>query len=462
MDEAAIAAQDPELRAALGLLDAQLAGERRDRGIPGLSAGVVADQELLWARGFGLARQETGIPATSGTIYGVGSITKLFTATMLMQLRDAGKLHLDEAVAAYLPALERASRALGTPPPTFRQVASHTGGLPREAPLDHWRTLVFPSPDELIASLATIEVVFPPLTEFKYSNLGVAVMGHALARLAGRAYAEYIDTQILQPLGMRSSVFDLTPELAERTATGYDPVPRDTPPRPSARPHLNGFTPAGQLYSTVEDMARFMALQFRDGPVGGVQILAGDTLREMRQPVMMFPDWQAGTAIGWRLSRVGGHVAIGHGGGVPGFTTQILLVPDLKLGVAVFANIGTDPHSIARGALELLIPVFSRLRARREAAATPPAPAEWRRYCGRYSLGGIVDLDVSLAGDRLLAADPKAAPGGAAVLVPEGGHTFRARGGAVTGETATFEVDGQGNATGLRYGPYPLARVHEV
>ena len=448
-----------EVRAALGLVEAYLEAERAHRRIPGLSAGVVADQELIWARGFGEARPDVELPAAPDTLFRVGSITKLFTATMLMQLRDAGTLDLDDGLAAHWPGLALKAHPASTRPPTFRQLVSHTGGLPREAPFDHWQTLDFPSAEVILNSLATVEPVYPPLTAFKYSNLGVAVLGHVLARIAGQPYEAYIDERIFRPLGMRSSAFDLTPELAPRLATGHEPARDDTPPRPSPHPHLNGFTPAGQLYSTVEDMARFIALQFRDGPAGGAQILAGDTLREMHQPVMMLPDWQGGTAIGWRLARSGGSVTIGHGGGVPGFTTQITLVPTLKLGLIVFTNTGTDPLALARTALDLLIPPFSRLEARQSAAHLAPVPAVWWRYCGRYSMGGVVDLDVQVVGGRLLAADPKAPPGGEAVFVHERDHTFRVTGGAVDGETATFALDDGGTVTGLRYGPYPLARL---
>ena len=454
-----LATRDPEVQAALGLLEAQLEGERSVRQIPGLSAAVVHEQELVWSRGFGHARREDGAPAEPTTIYRVGSITKLFTATMLMQLRDAGKLHLDEPLEAYLPAMRLKSQFRDATPATFRQVVSHTGGLPREAPFDHWKTLAFPSLDDLLAGLSTSEMIFPPLTEFKYSNLGIAVMGHILERIAGQPYTEYIAERILPPLGMRNSAFDLTDNLQARMPTGYLPAGDGNPPQPSPHPHLNGFTPAGQLYSTVEDMARFMMLQFAEGATNGAQVLAAATIREMRQPVMMMSDWQAGTAIGWRLARTAGRVTISHGGGVHGFTTQIMLVPDLKLGVAVFTNTGTDPQSISRAALELLIPIFARVRARQEATTSVRAPAEWQQYVGRYSMAGIVEVDVQIVGGKLVAVEPKAPVGAEATLTPAGAHSFRASGGAVTGELAAFELNEAGQVTGLRYGAYPLDRV---
>src|SRR6266581_396090 len=183
---------DPEIEAALVLLDAQIEAERKDQKIPGLSAAVIYDQEIIWFKGFGYANVQEQMPADSRTVYRVGSITKLFTATMLMQLRDAGKLQLDDPIEKYVPAFKLKSPFDDQRSPTFRQVVSHTAGLPIEAPLDYWQTLEFPTIEKVLESLKDAEMVFPAMTKFKYSNLGFAILGYALEVIANQPFKEYI------------------------------------------------------------------------------------------------------------------------------------------------------------------------------------------------------------------------------------------------------------------------------
>lgn len=143
-------------------------------------------------------------------------------------------------------------------------------------------------------------------------------------------------------------------------------------------------------------MSRFISFQFRDGPAGGKQILGGSTLWEMHSPVFMKPDWKSGIAIAWALRRVWDH---GHTGGIHGFTADITLIPDMKLGIAVFTNIlftDTDwrPNVLSHSALELLIPVLSRVFAAKQAALAVAAPPDWQKYTGRGSMPGLAEIEI--------------------------------------------------------------------
>jgi CubicO group peptidase (beta-lactamase class C family) len=211
----------PEIAAALALVETQLTAEQVDRKIPGLSAGVVYGGELIWQRGFGYADLEKQIPAGERSVYRVASITKLFTATILMQLRDAGKLQLDDPIEKYLPAFKLKSPFPDARPPTFRQVAAHAAGLPREGDHDGWRSMNMPSVEALLGLLHQAETCFPTMTEPKYSNLGIALMGHALSLIAGRPYVDYVAESILRPLGMNDSGFDVTRYGDGQLARGY-------------------------------------------------------------------------------------------------------------------------------------------------------------------------------------------------------------------------------------------------
>ncbi len=167
---------DPEIGAALSLLEAQITRDITDRVCPGISVSVIHDQAMIWSRGFGYADLDGKVPASPDTVYAVGSITKLFTATMLLQLRDAGKLRLDDAVQDYLPEVRVPSRHAGAPAITFRHLVTHTSGLSKDAPTEYWATSQFPPVERLMELMPETEQPYPSATQWKYSNLAIALM----------------------------------------------------------------------------------------------------------------------------------------------------------------------------------------------------------------------------------------------------------------------------------------------
>lgn len=455
---------DPEVAAGLAWLEAYLEAQRRERGLVGLSAALVSDQELLWARGFGHADAAARRPATPQTVYSVASITKVFTATMLLQLRDAGRLHLDDPIARHDPALQIPAPFPDPPPITFRHLASHTAGLEKDFPLPYWDTLEAPPIADLLASLPRAERLWPPLTAFKYSNLGMALLGHALARVAGQPYPDYVAARILRPLGMGGSGFALSAAMRPHLAVGYRRLRGAGPPVPApffARHELGGLAPAGGLYASVADMARFMALQFRDGPAGGEQVLAGASLREMRAPVWLLPDWQRAIGLGWWLGRAAGETSIGHAGDHPGFDCEIRLLPALKLGLAVFVNTDTETAPLLEAALAVLVPIARRAEERGTAAVTTPPRPDWRRYVGHYA-GRMSTLDVTLTAaglaGRFAISPADETPDHVALdFVDE--YVFRMRGGSLDGERIVFELDAAGRIARARLNGFLAERV---
>jgi CubicO group peptidase (beta-lactamase class C family) len=442
-----------ELRAGLDLVRAYLEGERQRSRLPGLSAAIVRDQEVLWAGDFGLADIDGQRPVTSDTIYRQASVTKLFTATMLLQLRDAGLVGLDEPIERYLPDFRVASRFADARPPTFRQVAAHLGGLPTEAPLDYWDTFTIPPIEGLLASLPETELVAPPLTAFRYSNLGIAAMGAALARIADRPYEEYIAARILEPLGMVNSAFDVTLTEAQRlqVAVGYRRAEGEAPR--VVAPYLTegGMNPTGGLFSTVRDLARFVMLQFREGPAGGAQILGGTTLREMHAPTFLRPDWQSGVGLGWMLARHGDEVASGHSGGIPGWTSDMVIVPRHKLGVVLCSNTNSDLPRLSRAALDILLPIVRREQSvgmvERAGAASG---VELSRFVGRYVAAGG-PYEVAEERGQLTIAFWWLPPGQVIPLQPVREAMFRLVGGEHDGERIVFPRGDGGEVIGLRY-----------
>ncbi|MGI0048251.1 MAG: serine hydrolase domain-containing protein, partial [Nitrososphaera sp.] len=244
-----------------GTLKFLIEEEARKNRIPGVSVAIVYDQDVVWAYSHGYADLERKIPTTPQTIFAIGSITKLITAIMMMRLRDAGKLGLDDAVEKYLPSIKIRSSSNNGRPVTLRQIASHTAGLQREVSIEGWHTLKFPTIEELLESSKEVTTVFPPFSRYKYSNLGYSILGHVLSIVAGVPYKEYVKSDILTPLGMTRSGFDITEEMKQNLAVGYTGFGEE--PEDMA-PYLDfgAMAPAGQLYSSVEDICRLISLQF--------------------------------------------------------------------------------------------------------------------------------------------------------------------------------------------------------
>lgn len=170
---------DPELRAVLSEIESDIEKIRQDKKIAGLSVTIEYDQDVLFSKGFGFADLDKKVPADSATVYRVGSVTKLFTALMLMQLRDAGTLNLDDPIEKYLPEFKIKSRFPDARPATFRQVVAHYSGLPREPPMqiEYENPDKFPTVEEQLTSLKDVEMILPPMSQFAYSNLGYNIMG---------------------------------------------------------------------------------------------------------------------------------------------------------------------------------------------------------------------------------------------------------------------------------------------
>lgn len=448
-----------ELSAALALLDARIAADMDARAAPGLSVAVVHGQETVFARGYGVADVASGRAATADTVYAVGSITKLFTATLLMQLRDAGRLRLDDPVQEIVPEVPVPRRHPGHPPITLRHLVTHTSGLAKDSPVGYWDSDVFPPVERLMAELANTEQPYPPGVQWKYSNLAIALLGHALSRITGEAWEDSIAGRIMAPLGMAASAPKLAGQQRVQLATGY--ARGAWPPRVLAHQDLGGISAGGSMHATAPDMARFIAAQFD----GASPVLAAASVAEMHRPVWVAPDWSWGQGIGWRIHRTpGGDTRIEHGGGVHGFTCRVLLsVPD-RLGVAVFTN-GSDGSvgmNLSSHALDLLVPVARRMAAR-AAVAPAPMPAAWDRYLGRYRwvLG---DMEIVRRDGQLVMLVPGTLPHGGATmetvaLVPEGEHAFRLLGSQVRGELLRFVPDAAGRFTRAWVGPHPHARI---
>jgi len=388
-----IDSNDPAIQAALKQVEALLS-KAQSEGIPGLSAVVVYDQKILWANGFGYADLEERTPATAQTVYRVAGITKPFTATMLMQLRDAGKVHLDSRVTDYMSSYQ-VTGCPGAEPPTLLQLASHLAGLPHAPQVDFWSEESALTEIEVLKSLPDTEAILPPRKEAHYSHLGYVILGHALSLVAQQPYALYMQEHLFKPLGMDHTAFEPYPRILPLIATGY--VMQEG--RPAAAPTAatvrtwHGLEAAFGLMTSVTDMARFLSLQFAPHS----KILKPSSVRQMQAPQYIFPHWRKAMAIGWYLYPQGDWTAVGHRGAAPGYSCEVRFIPELKIGVAVFSNLDeshrwmgitasdASPTSLAYQMLDQLTPTLSILRDRAlQASANATASAKLTQYVGNY------------------------------------------------------------------------------
>jgi D-alanyl-D-alanine carboxypeptidase len=437
-------AQDPAVSAALAQLDAQLSAVMKERDLPGLSAGVIYDQELIWAKGYGYADLERHIPADADSIYEIGSVTKLFNAVMLMKLRDAGRLSLDDPIEKYLPEFRIRSRFADPRPPTFRQVVSHVSGLPREYGFDVGESghlQQFPAA-VVLAGIKDKEMQYPAYSGFHYSNLGIYIIGQALQRIAGEPYTQYMQRNVFDPLGMRSTGWEYTGAMRPHRAIGYTAAKRD-----GSREVAPLFVPgdfgvsAGGIQSSVRDMAKFISLQFGEGPAGGAQILGSTTLHEMWSSLVPAENWLWGYGIGWEVERYPNHVGICHTGGTLGFASKVRAVLDLKLGFVVLFNQDTDSDELSRKLVEGLIPAFEQVAKQRALQEKPPLPADAAKYTGHYACQfGIIDIIILDGRVTLITTEADGTKGAPWVLQAREDSTLLIRSGSkdFDGQVITF------------------------
>lgn len=398
-------AAHPEIRGTVAAIDAWIEGVYFYEEVPGISVGIVVDQQLLWNRGYGYSNLSTERPADADTIYSICSISKLFTAIGIMQLRDDGKLSLSDPVASHLDWYDIQQAHEGSAPVTIEGLLTHSSGLPRESDHNYWNGPDFPFPtrDEVIERFSGQETLYPASQYFQYSNLALTLAGEIVQERSGQAFSDYIEEHILQPLELRNTRTLYPDELrGEQLAIGYNGVDRRNSREETEPFFTRGITAAAGFTSTVNDLARFASWQFRVLDSGGDAVLSGNTLREMQRVHWVDPDWETTWGIGFNVRREHDLTIVGHSGGCPGYITQFALVPKQKLAAIVLTNAGDGPAwMIGESILKSMSAALEE--------ATEPSEEElpdFSKYEGNYDFppwGGEVAIRQS--GDRLLLID---------------------------------------------------------
>ncbi|MDP9266638.1 MAG: beta-lactamase family protein, partial [Chloroflexota bacterium] len=295
-----------------------------------------------------------GEEATPDHQYRIGSITKTFTAVSIMQLRDAGKLDLEDPLDRHLE---------GAPhKPTIRRMLSHSSGLQREPPGDVWETMWFTEGEEFLQSFAEAEQVLPPGSHFHYSNLAFALLGEVVARVSGQPWEQYLGEQVLQPLGLtRTSVRKQAPAAQSYFVDPYADSVHEEP----ADLDIGATAAAGALWSAPADLARWAAFFSDPNP----DVLSADTVEEMQtfQTMVDVEGWKLGFGLGLQLFRDGERIFAGHGGAMPGFLAMVVASRKEGTGAVLLTNSGA-----AQGVSDLAVKL-----AVQAAEAFPAVPDAW-------------------------------------------------------------------------------------
>ncbi|WP_016909009.1 serine hydrolase domain-containing protein [Streptomyces xiaopingdaonensis] len=320
---------------------------------PSFVGGLVREGALVWSAG--RSADENGVP-DADTQYRIGSLTKMFTAVLVLRLREEGLLDLADPVAAHLPEAAPAGSA------TVAQLLAHTSGLAAETGGPWWER----TPGEVRPRLADVfgeePLLHPAGRTHHYSNPGYAVLGALVAQVRGTTWERALRREILDPLGMERTTTAPRPPHAEGWAV--HPFADVMQPEPAVDTGL--MAPAGQLWSTAADLARFAGFLLHGDP----RILPVETLREMRAPASgpNDPGWSAGYGLGFGLLRTGDRVLFGHGGSMPGFLASLWVSEEDALAGIALANATSGPAT-GDVACDLV-----RLTREHE----PRIPAPWR------------------------------------------------------------------------------------
>lgn len=332
---------DNDLSNELALAESWLAAQRAYDRVPAVSAAIVHDQELLWSGSSGYADLESQRPASDDTIYGICSISKLFTGIAAMQLRDQGKIRLDDPVGKLLPWFNLAQSHEGSPEITVESILTHSAGLPRESDLPYWMGPDFPFPtrEEIRDTLGGQSTIYPSQRYYQYSNLGLTLIGEIVAEVSGQDFERYVDKHILEPLQLSDTATGFpTDGRDSRIATGYSFAGRDGVSSPMPRYDARGITAAAGFTSTALNLASFASWQFRLLSGKSDDVLDGNTLREMQRVQWMDHDWSVARGLAFGVYRLDDKTLVGHGGDCPGFNTRLYLDPVSQYAVVIMAN----------------------------------------------------------------------------------------------------------------------------
>jgi CubicO group peptidase (beta-lactamase class C family) len=388
--------------------------------VPGCAVAAVQNGKVVLASGWGLRDQADGLPVTPDTLFAIGSTTKAFTASTVGALVDDGLLDWQRPLRNYLPDL-RLHDPVVTERLTIIDLLSHRSGLPRHDLA--WISHPERSRADMVRRLRFLSLSKDLRQVFQYCNLGYMVAGHLVDVLSGTRWEDFLRSRLLTPLGMDRTNLSADEMQADADhATAYERRQGSVVPVPQ-RP-VTSMAPAGAVNSSAADMTRWLLAQLGGGQVDGLAVMSPDTVTRQHAAHMVVPEdrtFPASTrhayGLGWLIGRYRDHRLLEHGGGIDGFATECMLLPDDGIGVAVMTNnspslmapvvayrvldelLGLEPldwFSDFKARFDTILAGVGEARAARRVVADAPLPRPLEAYAGEYEHPGYGTLTITL------------------------------------------------------------------
>lgn len=320
-------------------LDAMINRSLEAFDVPGAAIGIIIDDKIVLTKGYGYRDQAKKLPVTENTLFAIGSCTKAFTANVLAQLVDEGKINWDDQVIKYIPEF-RLKDEYATYHATIRDLATHQSGLPRHDLLWYNSSL---SKNDLLKRLQYLDLNTDLRGKFQYNNLMYLMIGLLIERVTGQTWEEAVKSRVFQPLGMNHSNFSvLDSQKSDDFSLPYKKKFGAVQALPFKDVTILG--PAGSINSNMVDMMKWMRFQLSDGYIEEKQLLKKETLQTMHTPQVTFRKFPQettelfGYGLGWMVGMHEGRYFVGHAGGVDGFISSTGFLPKEKIGVVVLTN----------------------------------------------------------------------------------------------------------------------------
>ncbi|HVV05535.1 MAG TPA: serine hydrolase domain-containing protein [Puia sp.] len=316
-----------------------------------ISFAVMHKDRILWSKAFGYADKENNIHADTSTIYRTGSISKSFTAFLMMQLVGKGLLKLNDPVESYLPEIRRLKGYNDSTKITFLQLATHSSGLEREpeladaadGPISSWE-------QKVLAAIPETSFESRPGTNFNYSNIGYAILGLALSRAAGQPFMTLMEENIFTPLQMNNTCYIVPPEKFTKLAKGRSKAFGQLDLATPQREHFGrGYkVPNGGIYSTPNDLSKFIMAE-----LGVFPLLNANALATI-QTGKLSASGEAKYGLGLYIYAYDNKILIHHSGSVAGYSAEMDFEKNSEYGVAIMCNYNTVGEMLGFYAQQLL------------------------------------------------------------------------------------------------------------
>jgi CubicO group peptidase (beta-lactamase class C family) len=361
--------------------------------VPGVAIGIYDGEDIEFA-GFGITNIETGQPVAPETLFQIGSISKIFTATLAMTLVDDGLLDLDLPIVTYVPELALADTA-AREQITARQLLTHTAGFYGDRFDD--QGIGDDALEKAICALGDLPQQTAPGELYTYCNAGIDLVGRAIENILGQTFESAMKERVFDRLGLERSTYFAAEAIRHSVAVGHEDGGEDGLTVADPWPIPRRSNPAGGVSSNVPELIRFAVMHLRDGAVGEQRVISEESARAMRA-VQAKADYIHDRGLAWSIHPIGNLEVVEHGGATNGFMARLVLIPEKQYAIAVLTNgeYGSSVHgAVVAKAIEAR---FGTKDADRSRATLDPEGLA--RFIGTYS-HKLADSIITLDGDGL-------------------------------------------------------------